>query len=57
LKKAFASGAQCALILEGEAAQTEIKLRVLDDSGETSTVGVESVFDSLSGLFDLEQFD
>ena len=57
LKKAFASGAQCALILEGEAAQTEIKLRVLDDSGETSTVAEESVFDSLSGLFDLEQFD
>jgi histidyl-tRNA synthetase len=32
LKKAYASGARCALILEGDVPQTTLKLRLLDDS-------------------------
>lgn len=51
LKKAYASGAQCALVLEGETELTEIKMRVLDDSGETTTLSPASVCDSLSGFF------
>ena len=51
LKKAYASGAQCALILEGDAELTEIKMRVLDDNGETTTLSPASVCDSLSDFF------
>jgi len=57
LKKAYASSAQCALILEGEEAQSEVKLRLLDDNGDTSTVATQSVFDSLSRHFYLELLD
>jgi histidyl-tRNA synthetase len=32
LKKAYASGARCALVLEGDVPQTTLKLRLLDDS-------------------------
>ena len=35
LKKAFASGARCALILEGESELAEIKARMLDEEGES----------------------
>ena len=51
LKKAFASGARCALILEGDAELTEIKMRVLNDEGETSTLSLSSVCDSLLAFF------
>lgn len=47
LKRAFASGASLAVILEADAASTsqaaEVKLRRLDDSGESLVVPVESV--------------
>jgi histidyl-tRNA synthetase len=51
LKKAYASGARCALVLEGDAELTEIKMRVLDDDGETTVLSPASVCDSLSGFF------
>ena len=47
LKKAFASGARCALILEGDEAQAEIKTKILDDDGATDSVVPSSVCDWL----------
>ena len=47
LKKAFASGARCALILEGDEAQAEIKTKILDDDGSTDSVAPSSVCDWL----------
>ena len=47
LKKAFASGARCALILEGDEAQAEIKTKILDDDGATDSVAPSSVCDWL----------
>lgn len=47
LKKAFASGARCALILEGDEAQAEIKTKILDDDGATDSVAPPSVCDWL----------
>lgn len=35
LKKAYASGARCAVILEGDTVQDQVKIRVLDDSSES----------------------
>jgi histidyl-tRNA synthetase len=35
LKKAFATGARCAVILEGEGTQNLVKVKVLDDNGST----------------------
>jgi histidyl-tRNA synthetase len=47
LKKAFASGARCALILEGDEAQAEIKTKILDDDGATDSIAPSSVCDWL----------
>ncbi len=47
LKKAFASGARCALILEGDEAQAEIKTKILDDDGATDSVAPSYVCDWL----------
>ena len=47
LKKAFASGARCALILEGNESQAEIKTKILDDDGATDSVAPSSVCDWL----------
>jgi len=47
LKKAFASGARCALILEGDEAQAEIKTKILDDDGATDSIATSSVCDWL----------
>jgi len=52
LKKAFASGARCALILEGEETLAEIKTKILDDDGATDTVASSSVCDWLSANID-----
>jgi histidyl-tRNA synthetase len=35
LKKAFATGARCAVVLEGEGTQNLVKVRVLEDNGPT----------------------
>ncbi len=43
LKKAFASGAGCALILEGETTQEQVKIKVLADGGETHQMDVQDV--------------
>jgi len=47
LKKAFASGARCTLILEGDEPQAEIKTKILDDDGATDSVAPSSVCDWL----------
>jgi histidyl-tRNA synthetase len=52
LKKAYASGARCAVILEGESALAELKLRILDDEGETTSLPPASVCERLSAIFD-----
>lgn len=51
IKKAYASGARCALVLEGETELTELKMRVLEDNGETIIVSPASVCDSLTNFF------
>lgn len=51
LKKAFASSARCALILEGDEAQAEIKIKVLEDDGETRVVEASEVVGWLSEFF------
>jgi histidyl-tRNA synthetase len=52
LKKAYASGARCAVILEGDAELAEIKLRILDDDGETTTLPPSSLCDWLLNYFE-----
>jgi histidyl-tRNA synthetase len=43
LKKAFASGAGCALILEGDSVQEQVKIKVLADGGDTHQMHVQDV--------------
>ena len=43
LKKAFASGARCAVILEGESLQQTVKIKVLDDNGESCELPLSDV--------------
>jgi histidyl-tRNA synthetase len=52
LKKAYASGARCAVILEGEAELAEIKLRILDEDGETTTLSPSALGEWLSNYFE-----
>ena len=52
LKKAYASGARCAVILEGEVDLAEIKLRILDDDGDTTTMSPSAACDWLSTYFE-----
>tara|TARA_R110000824_G_scaffold7892_6_gene35968 strand:+ start:83135 stop:84403 length:1269 start_codon:yes stop_codon:yes gene_type:complete len=47
LKKAFASGAQCALILEGD----EIKLKMLDADGESEVVDAADLGTKIKNIF------
>ncbi len=51
LKKAYASGARCALVLEGAEEQAQIKARMLDDEGETVVLMVDDVAPWLSQIF------
>jgi len=51
LKKAFASKARCAVILEGSEELAEIKIRILDEGGKTETVQSASVGHWLSEFF------
>ena len=51
LKKAFASGARVAVILEGDGELAEIKLRILDDDGETTSLSPASLCGWLSEYF------
>jgi histidyl-tRNA synthetase len=43
LKKAYASGARCALILEGDTPQSTLKLRLLDDSNTSVELAVSEL--------------
>jgi histidyl-tRNA synthetase len=51
LKKAFASDARCALILEGEAAQEQVKIKVLADGGDTHQLDAQNVAAWLGDFF------
>ena len=51
LKKAYASGARCALILEGEDEMAEIKAKILDDAGATTNLATSSVSEWLTEFF------
>lgn len=51
LKKAYASGARCAMVLEGESELAEIKLRILDDTGDTTSMAPASVCAWLAEFF------
>jgi len=51
LKKAYASGARCALILEGDEEMAEIKVKILDDAGETTILATPSVCNWLTEFF------
>jgi len=61
LKKAFASGAQLAIIFEQnqgdnkDSAIESVKLRHLDDSAEVETVSVERLLDRLQELFSMRR--
>jgi histidyl-tRNA synthetase len=51
LKKAFASGASCALILEGDGKQEQVKIRILADGGDTHQLDVDQVAGWLGTFF------
>ena len=51
LKKAYASGARCALILEGDEAQEVIKFKPLDNSGEDKSLPLNEVKTWLQKFF------
>ncbi len=52
LKKAFASGARCAVILEGEGLQQIVKVKVLDDQGATVELALAQAAGWLRNYFD-----
>lgn len=51
MKKAFASGARCVVVLEGEDEQQELKYRVLDGSAEAELVPVDQLVARLRTQF------
>jgi histidyl-tRNA synthetase len=51
LKKAYATGARCALILEGDEVQEFIKFKPLDDSGEDKSLPLTDVKSWLQKIF------
>jgi histidyl-tRNA synthetase len=51
LKKAYALGARCALILEGEETQDVIKFKPLDDSGEDKSLPLNEIKTWLQNFF------
>ena len=54
LKKAFASGARCAVILEGDSSQQQAKFKVLDTEGATLELPVTALASELSRFFNLD---
>jgi histidyl-tRNA synthetase len=56
LKKAFASGARCAVILEGDGPQQQAKIRLLDaeGSGSTQELPVNSLAAELRRIFTIQ---
>ncbi len=54
LKKAFASGARCAVILEGDGAQQQAKFKVLDTEGATTELPVTALAAELARFFNLD---
>jgi len=51
LKKAYASSAQCAIVLEGEEEQLQAKVKVLNDDGETLQLDLSALAGWLDGFF------
>ena len=51
LKKAYALGARCALILEGEETQEVIKFKALDSAGEVTSLPVTEIQTWLKNFF------
>jgi histidyl-tRNA synthetase len=51
LKKAFASGARCAVILEGDSPQQSAKIKVLSDNGESIELPLSGVVAWLHDFF------
>jgi histidyl-tRNA synthetase len=51
LKKAYASGARCALVLEGETLTDQVRLKVLDDEGATVEVARSAISSWLRTFF------
>lgn len=54
LKKAFALGARCALVLEGESEQEQVKIKILDDSGEAIQLGLAHLAQWFGIFFNLK---
>ena len=54
LKKAFACGARCAVILEGDSNQQQAKFKVLDNEGATRELPVSAVASELARFFNLD---
>ena len=57
LKKAFASGARCALILEGDSPQPAAKLKTLDTEGLTEELPLSALAARLAAIFNLHRHD
>ena len=57
LKKAYASGARCAVILEGETRQDQLKIKVLDDSGSTVEMNPAAASAWLRGFFGISDVE
>ncbi|MES2606581.1 MAG: histidine--tRNA ligase [Pseudomonadota bacterium] len=53
LKKAYASGAGCALILEGEVSQQQAKFKILDTEGTTEELALDALLPRLARFFNL----
>jgi histidyl-tRNA synthetase len=51
LKKAYASGASCAIVLEGDEEQLQAKVKVLEDEGETLQLDLSALAGWLDGFF------
>lgn len=53
LKKAYASGARCALILEGDEPQAQFKIKVLNDEGTTTELAQAALVPWLDRFFNV----
>ncbi len=54
LKKAFACGARCAVILEGDSSQQQAKFKVLDTEGSALELPVTALASELARFFNLD---
>lgn len=54
LKKAFACGARCAVILEGDSSVQQVKFKVLDTEGATLELPVTALAPELARFFNLD---